>query len=60
MATAPSPAALVGPCIERILQGATGRKYAKMRQDAQVRRHGGVLARFPMRRRCSMACSKGA
>ncbi|PSC72251.1 brefeldin A-inhibited guanine nucleotide-exchange 2-like [Micractinium conductrix] len=35
MATAPSPAALVGPCIERILQGATGRKYAKMRQDAQ-------------------------
>lgn len=34
---APSPAALLGPCIERIIAGASGRKYAKLRQDAQVR-----------------------
>lgn len=34
--TAPSPAALVGPCIERIYQGATGRKYNKLRQDAKA------------------------
>lgn len=37
MAAAQSPAALVAPCIERILHGATGRKHAKLRQDAQVR-----------------------
>lgn len=37
---APSPAAVVGPCIERILAAATGRKYAKLRQDAQVRAGG--------------------
>lgn len=35
---APSPAALLGPCIERIYQGASGRKYNKLRQDAKVRR----------------------
>lgn len=34
---APSPAALLGPCIERVIAGASGRKYAKLRQDAQVR-----------------------
>ena len=34
---APSPAALLGPCIERIFAGAAGRKHAKLRQDAKVR-----------------------
>lgn len=33
---AQSPAALLGPCIERISQGASGRKYNKLRQDAKV------------------------
>lgn len=36
MAAAQSPAALLGPCIERIHQGASGRKYGKLRQDAKV------------------------
>lgn len=33
---AQSPAALLGPCIERIHQGASGRKYAKLRADAKA------------------------
>ena len=32
-----SPAALVGPCLEKIHAAAVGRKYTKLRQDAQVR-----------------------
>lgn len=39
-----SPAALLGPCIERIHQGASGRKYSKLRQDAKVCRLGPLWA----------------
>lgn len=31
-----SPAALIGPVLERIHQNASGRKYSKLRQDAKV------------------------
>lgn len=35
--TPASPVALVAPCLERIHQNASARKYAKLRQDATVR-----------------------
>lgn len=36
MAAQPSPAAVLGPCIERIHTNATGRRNAKLRGDAKV------------------------
>ena len=35
-----SAAAIVGPCLEKICHAASGRKYAKLQQDAQVRAAG--------------------
>jgi hypothetical protein len=51
---APSPAALLGPCIERIYQGASGRKYNKLRQDAKVR------WRVGQPRDCTIAVSRAS
>lgn len=36
MAAAHSPAALIGPVLEKIHHSASGRKYSKLRQDAKV------------------------
>ncbi|KDD73252.1 hypothetical protein H632_c2381p0, partial [Helicosporidium sp. ATCC 50920] len=41
--SAPSPAGLVAPCLERILQSASARRYAKLRQDASA-----LLDRLPL------------
>ena len=34
---ATTPQQLVAPCLQKIFDGATGRKYATLRSDAQVR-----------------------
>ncbi len=52
---AQSPAALLGPCIERIHQGASGRKYAKLRADAKVGTARRTLGRVDLSLHCSAA-----